>query len=106
MASYGPAIDRLAFVLDLSHISSYSPATISGTADPDSYAIVAKSYALPIAYSYRNPDGLAALEVKTHADSSVTTNRHIRAAHMVASRYGYRRVADLSTGFTTYVKEG
>jgi len=84
MASYAPAVARIRSLVDPAATRQYSPNTINGS------ATMIRSYALTIA-AMDGDDWL----VKTDADNSVTTNRHIRACHMaIAALPDYVNVGD------------
>ena len=71
MAAYGPACDRIRYLIGMSNRAKYSPATISGGADA--------------VYSYRLKIGEKRNGIwRVHPPTSTpTTNRHIRALFMV-----------------------
>jgi hypothetical protein len=92
MAAYGPAIKRVNYLLGFSTNAQASPATISGS------PVAIFSYDLCIVDKV-----LEGYRVHP-ANSSVTTNRHIRAAAMALRANGYRPVLTTGDGYTTYVK--
>ena len=73
MAAYRTAIARINYLAGNSTRHQATPNTING------YGDVIRSYGLMIAFR-DNPSG--DWLVRTDADSTLTTNRHIRAAHM------------------------
>lgn len=78
MAALLPAVDRIAYLLGFNPGHQGTPVTIHGGRD------VINSYGLTIVGS--NGDGYL---VKTEADNSRTTNRHIQAAHAAIQMAGY-----------------
>jgi len=83
MAAYGPAIDRIVYLLTGGGRVA-SPATISGGES----AIY--SYSLAIVTRLSN----GTYAVKRHADNSATTNRHIRAAHSAMKEIGFFAICE------------
>jgi hypothetical protein len=87
MAAYGPAVNRIKYLITGEYTKSsgngsqgnaHSPATISGGPD----AIY--SYRLKIAWKDESGDWIIHPD-----DNSPTTNRHIRAARMALEELGY-----------------
>jgi hypothetical protein len=87
MAAYGPAVNRIKYLITGEYTKSsgngsqgnaHSPATISG--GPESIY----SYRLKIAWKDESGDWIIHPD-----DNSPTTNRHIRAARMALEELGY-----------------
>lgn len=102
MASYKGAEARISDLIGLTFGHRKTPNTITRN-----WEGVVKSYGLPIGL-HRAIDG-DRIAVKTEPNSSVTTNRHIRAFHNVLIGAGYIEVGWIvycGDKFTTYVPVG